>query len=120
MFRNQLLDKAQRAGFHHTAVFDAFTPLDPSTIYGDMAVFFQDTADAELAALIRNMTMHYQEFGLTLGSLDTHKQGFMTYKFANYWSPGYKELYTMLKQAVDPQMILNRDLWEAETAENTP
>jgi hypothetical protein len=82
-----------------------------------MAVFFPDTADTELAALIRKITRDYQEFGLTIGSLDTHKQGFMTYKFAKYWSSSYKNLYTTLKQAVDPHDILNRDLWRPEKQE---
>ncbi len=116
-FRRKLLQEIEVAGYRYNATFDAFTPLDPSTIYGDMALFFNNTSDTKLHALVIKMTRNYQEFGLKIGSLDIHKQGFMTNKFAGYWSSGYRDLYVMLKRAVDPNILLNRDLWEPEQQE---
>lgn len=116
-FRNTGLEEARQKGYHWTSSFEAFTPIDPSTIYGDMAVFFPDTKNTELAEFINKFTRDYLEFGCKIGSIDTHKQGFMTNKFAKYWSPSYKELYQTIKYAVDPKNILNRDLWIPEDEE---
>ena len=110
-WREQRIAEAVRKGFECQARFDFFAASDQCTITGEVDVFFKDTDSPELKDFVRDMIMEYQQFTHELGLLDVYNQGVMSSINAGCWSPGFRHLYTTVKNTLDPKGILNSGLW---------
>jgi FAD/FMN-containing dehydrogenase len=56
----------------------------------------------------------FQEYSHEIGSIDVYNQGVMSYINGRFWSPGFRQLFQTVKSALDPNLILNPDLWMSE------
>lgn len=110
-WRTERLKDARQRGCTCSATWEFFTPTDQSTIIGEIDAFFQDQHDPEQQASVKSMMQDFQEYAHGLGSIDVYNQGFMADLNAACWSPGFRGLFQTIKQALDPNSILNPGLW---------
>ena len=110
-WREDRIAEAERRGFECQARFEFMAPSDQCSVTGEVDAFFKDSTSPELRAFVRDMIRDYQEFTHELGLLDVYNQGMMSRLNAGCWSDGYRALYSSVKQALDPQHILNPGLW---------
>ena len=113
-WRQKRLEEAERRAFRWNGTFEFFTPSDQSTIIGEIDVFFQNTSTPEMFAFVRTTMQQFQEYSHELGSIDVYNQGVMSYINGRFWSPGFRQLFQTVKSALDPNLILNPDLWMSE------
>jgi len=111
-WRTERLAAARKLGYACRATWEFFTPTDASTLIGEIDAFFQDQHTPEQQAYVRQMMQDFQEYAHSLGSIDVYNQGFMAELNASCWSPGFRSLFTTVKQALDPHGILNPGLWK--------
>jgi len=110
-WREKRLEEAARRGFECCARFEFFTPSDQCSLSGEIDAFFKDMDSPELREFVRNMIVDYQKYTHELGLQDVYNQGIMSSLNAACWSPGFKSLYTTVKNSLDPRGILNPGLW---------
>jgi len=113
-WRQKRLEQAEQRGYRCGGTFEFFTPPDQSTIIGEIDIFFQGTPSPEMFAFVRSTMYAFQEYSHQLGSIDVYNQGMMSNLHARLWSPGFRQLYQTIKSALDPNGILNPDLWVHE------
>jgi FAD/FMN-containing dehydrogenase len=110
-WREKRLEQAAKRGFECNARFEFFTPCDQCAVSGEVDAFFKDTDSPDLRDFVREMILDYQKYTHELGLLDVYNQGVMSRINAECWSPGFKSLYTTVKNTLDPKGILNPGLW---------
>jgi len=114
-WRQKRLDEAEKRGYQIGGTFEFFTPPDQSTIIGEIDIFFQDTPTPAIFEFVRTTMYEFQRYAHTLGSIDVYNQGVMSNIHARLWSPGFRHLYQTIKSSLDPNNILNPDLWVNES-----
>ena len=110
-WRNERLKEAEKLGLRVRTTWEFFTAADPSTIVGEIDVFFADVENPEAIAFARNLMADFQRYAHSLGSIDVYNQGFMADLNASCWSPGFRRLFEAVKGVVDPNGILNPGQW---------
>jgi FAD/FMN-containing dehydrogenase len=110
-WRTARLEEAAKRGYAWNGTWEFFTSVDPSTLIGEIDVFFRDAENPEVVSFARTMMHDFQLYAHSIGSIDVYNQGFMSDLHATYWSPGYRKLFQTIKAALDPHNILNPDLW---------
>jgi len=113
-WRNERLKQAERRGYQYTAKWEFFTPTDSSGIIGEIDVFFQDAQDPEVLQFVQTMMRDFQDYALHIGAINTYTQGIASNLHVNHWSSGFKDLFKTIKLALDPNNILNPDLWTGQ------
>ncbi len=110
-WRNERLKEAEKLGLRVRTTWEFFTASDPSTIVGEIDVFFADVDNPAAIAFARTLMADFQKYAHSLGSIDVYNQGFMSDLNASCWSPGFKSLFEAVKGVVDPHGILNPGQW---------
>lgn len=110
-WREKRLEEGARKGFECVSRFEFFTPGDHCYLSGEVDAFFRDSDDPELKEFVRTMIFDFQLFTHELGFIDVYNQGVMSNLNARFWSPGFRSLYKMIKDELDPHAILNPGLW---------
>ena len=113
-WRNARLGEATSRGFEYGGTWEFFTPSDSSTLIGEIDSFFKDAGNPEVVFFVQTMMRDFQEYAHQLGSIDVYNQGLMSNLHARYWPAGFKYLYTTIKASLDPNNILNPDLWTSQ------
>ena len=81
----------------HGTTWEFFTSGDPSTIIGEIDVFFR-MSNPEAISFARTLMADFQLYAHSLGSIDVYNQGFMSDLHASCWSPGFKRLFDAVKR----------------------
>jgi len=110
-WRSRRLAEAERLGLHIRTTWEFFTSADPSTITGEIDLFFADVENPAATAFVRTLMGDFQQYAHTLGSIDVYNQGFAADVSAACWSPGFRHLFDAVKSVLDPNGIINPGQW---------
>ncbi len=103
--------EADEKGYVCNASWEFFTASDQSTILGEIDLFFRPSSEPGLQEYARELMRDFQEYSHSLGSIDVYNQGIMARVNAACWSGEYRKLFRSVKTNLDPNNILNPNLW---------
>ena len=93
------------------AVQMAFQPTMRNSMFCTFNIQYDPSSEESKANVLSLGNRAYEKV-IALGGMPQPHQGFGAYQMAQYWSDEYREVMYGIKKMLDPNMILNSNLWK--------